>query len=162
MPKTNKVVLILSNGVTASRDSVTPAPNPAITVLGPDIFPFESCSNALYWSNATNPNFLSASSLEKRWKLGDVLMPAFSEFPIINVVHPAYQALPNGGHGSFAASGNLRFNCVLVFATEPSTHQPSSLSRNPTIYSPGSPVRKISEKAWESEDTLRIYIHSAG
>jgi hypothetical protein len=53
-------------------------------------------------------------------------MPAFREFPIINVVHPAYQAFPNGGHGSFAASGNLRFNCVLVFATKPSTSQPES------------------------------------
>lgn len=46
-----------------------------------------------------------------------VLIPAFNEFPIMSVVHPAYQALPNGGHGSFAESANLRFNCVLVFAT---------------------------------------------
>lgn len=33
---------MLSNGVTASNDSVNPAPKPAITVLGPDIFPFSS------------------------------------------------------------------------------------------------------------------------
>lgn len=49
------VVLILSNGVTASKDSVTPAPKPAITVRGPEILPSASASNALYWSNATNP-----------------------------------------------------------------------------------------------------------
>ncbi len=45
-----------------------------------------------------------------------VRIPAFSEFPIINVVHPAYHAFPKGGHGNFAASGNRRFNCILVFA----------------------------------------------
>lgn len=50
-------------------------------------------------------------------------MPAFREFPIISVVHPAYHALPNGGHGSFPASGNLRFNCVLVFATVTQVNQ---------------------------------------
>jgi hypothetical protein len=49
------VVLILSKGVTASNDSVTPAPKPAMTVLGPEIFPSASCNRALYWSNATNP-----------------------------------------------------------------------------------------------------------
>jgi hypothetical protein len=42
------VVLILSNGVTASKLSVTPAPNPAMTVLGPEIFPSASCNRALY------------------------------------------------------------------------------------------------------------------
>lgn len=52
---TYNVVLILSKGVTASNDSVTPAPNPAITVLGPEIFPSASCNMDLYWSNATNP-----------------------------------------------------------------------------------------------------------
>lgn len=35
-------VFILSNGVTASRDSVTPVPRPASTVAGPDIFPSAS------------------------------------------------------------------------------------------------------------------------
>lgn len=50
-------------------------------------------------------------------------MPAFREFPIISVVHPAYHALPNGGHGNFPASGNLRFNCVLVFATVTEVNQ---------------------------------------
>jgi hypothetical protein len=93
------VVLMLSNGVTASRDSVKPAPNPAMTVLGPEIFPFSSCSIDLYWSNATNR------------------IPAFRELPIMSVVHPAYHAFPNGGQGSFAESANLRFNCVRVFAT---------------------------------------------
>jgi hypothetical protein len=90
---------MLSKGVTASKDSVTPAPNPAITVRGPEIFPFSSCSIDLYWSNAT-----------KR-------IPAFKEFPIMSVVHPAYHAFPKGGHGSFAESANRRFNCVRVFAT---------------------------------------------
>lgn len=52
---TNSWVLILSKGVTAKSDSVKPAPNPAITVLGPDILPFSSCSNDLNVSNATNP-----------------------------------------------------------------------------------------------------------
>ena len=45
-----------------------------------------------------------------------ILIPAFNEFPIISVVHPAYQALPNFGHGSFPLSGNLLFSCVRVFA----------------------------------------------
>lgn len=52
---TNNVVLMLSKGVTARRLSVTPAPKPAITVRGPEIFPFESSSIDLYWSKATNP-----------------------------------------------------------------------------------------------------------
>jgi hypothetical protein len=34
---TYKVVLILSNGVTANKLSVNPAPKPAMTVLGPEI-----------------------------------------------------------------------------------------------------------------------------
>jgi len=42
------VVLILSNGVTANSDSVTPAPKPAMTVLGPEIFPSASCNIDLY------------------------------------------------------------------------------------------------------------------
>lgn len=42
------VVLILSKGVTANKLSVTPAPNPAMTVLGPEIFPSASCNRALY------------------------------------------------------------------------------------------------------------------
>lgn len=36
---THSVVLMLSVGVTASNDSVTPAPNPAMTVRGPEILP---------------------------------------------------------------------------------------------------------------------------
>lgn len=55
-------------------------------------------------------------------------MPAFSELPMISVVHPAYQAFPNGGQGSFFASPNRRFNCVLVFATIRSS---SALSKIP-------------------------------
>jgi hypothetical protein len=43
----HSVVLMLSNGVTASNDSVIPAPNPAMTVLGPDIWPASSCSRVL-------------------------------------------------------------------------------------------------------------------
>lgn len=35
-------VLMLSNGVTASNDSVMPAPKPATTVLGPEILPLVS------------------------------------------------------------------------------------------------------------------------
>ena len=54
--KTHSVVFMLSNGVTANKDSVIPAPNPAITVLGPDIFPNSSCSNVLYVSKATKPS----------------------------------------------------------------------------------------------------------
>jgi hypothetical protein len=53
---------------------------------------------------------------------------------MINVVHPAYQAFPNGGHGSFAASGSLRFNCVLVFATITSIYQPGSVAGGPLAY----------------------------
>jgi len=72
-------VLMLSNGVTASNDSVMPAPNPAMTVLGPEILPASSWSIDLYVSKATNR------------------MPALRELPIIKVVHPAYHALPKGG-----------------------------------------------------------------
>jgi hypothetical protein len=35
---------MLSNGVTASKDSVAPAPNPAITVAGPETFPSASAN----------------------------------------------------------------------------------------------------------------------
>ena len=45
------------------------------------------------------------------------LMPAFNEFPVINVVQPAYHCAPKGGQGSFRALGNRRFNCMRVFAT---------------------------------------------
>lgn len=46
---------MLSVGVTASSDSVTPAPKPARTVRGPDSLPFSSASKLLNWSKATNP-----------------------------------------------------------------------------------------------------------
>jgi hypothetical protein len=38
--------------------------------------------------------------------LKNVRMPALREFPIINVVHPAYHWEPNGGQGSFCEFGN--------------------------------------------------------
>jgi hypothetical protein len=41
-------VLILSNGVTANRDSVAPAKKPAITVAGPDTVPSADASIVLY------------------------------------------------------------------------------------------------------------------
>ena len=50
-----RVVLMLSVGVTANSDSVTPAPKPAMTVRGPESLPFSSTRRALYWSNATKP-----------------------------------------------------------------------------------------------------------
>lgn len=52
---THSVVLILSKGVTASNDSVMPAPKPAMTVRGPEILPISSCNKVLYVSNATKP-----------------------------------------------------------------------------------------------------------
>jgi hypothetical protein len=36
---------------------------------------------------------------------------------MINVVHPAYHWLPNGGQGSFCEVGNRLLSCVRVFAT---------------------------------------------
>ena len=45
--ETHIEVLMLSKGVTASSDSVIPAPKPAITVLGPDILPASSWSRDL-------------------------------------------------------------------------------------------------------------------
>src|ERR1700748_2403793 len=101
-------VLILSNGVTASNDSVMPAPNPATTVRGPETLPSASPRSDLYASNATNR------------------MPAFNEFPMISVVHPAYHCLPNGGHGSFLESGNLRLSCVRGFADSAADVMPIS------------------------------------
>ena len=89
---------MLSNGVTASSDSVIPAPNPATTVRGPDTLPSASARSALYVSNATNR------------------IPALNELPMINVVQPAYHCRPNGGHGSFLESGNRRLSCMRVFA----------------------------------------------
>jgi hypothetical protein len=95
----HSVVLMLSNGVTASNDSVTPAPKPAITVRGPEMLPSASCNIDLYWSNATNRT------------------PAFRELPIIRVVQPAYHAGPNFGHGSLSAPDNRWLSCVRVLAT---------------------------------------------
>jgi hypothetical protein len=49
--------------------------------------------------------------------VSNLLMPAFSELPMIRVVQPAYHCLPNGGHGSFLPSASLRLSCDRVFAT---------------------------------------------
>lgn len=90
---------MLSKGVTASSDSVTPAPKPAATVLGPDSLPSASTRRFLYVSNATNRT------------------PALIELPMMSVVHPAYHSLEgNLGNGSFCESGSLWFSCDLVFA----------------------------------------------
>lgn len=115
---TYRVVLMLSKGVTASSDSVIPAPNPAITVLGPDILPSSSCNRVLYVSKATNPagSRQSTSQISSHVR-ATTLIPAFKEFPIIRVVHPAYQALPKGGQPSFCPSGNRRLSWVRVLAT---------------------------------------------
>jgi hypothetical protein len=45
--RTYNCVFMLSNGVTASNDSVAPAPKPAITVAGPETFPSASASRSL-------------------------------------------------------------------------------------------------------------------
>lgn len=108
-------VLMLSNGVTANSDSVAPAPKPAMTVAGPETLPSASASIFLYMSNATNPTCTVRQSPPNHFH--DVLMPAFRELPMIKVVHPAYHCLPNGGHGSFFPSGNLRLSWDRVFAT---------------------------------------------
>jgi hypothetical protein len=51
-------------------------------------------------------------------KIGEyVLTPALIELPIIRVVQPAYHCAPNGGHGSFFPSGNLRLSWDRVLAT---------------------------------------------
>lgn len=55
MDMTDSCVLMLSNGVTAMRDSVKPAPKPAMTVRGPEILPFSSWRSDLILSKATNP-----------------------------------------------------------------------------------------------------------
>ena len=60
--KAYSVVLMLSKGVTANSDSVMPAPKPAMTVLGPEIWPDSSCSKVLYVSKATKPRNISASA----------------------------------------------------------------------------------------------------
>lgn len=64
---------------------------------------------------------MPTSSQKDNEALMYVRIPAFSEFPMISVVHPAYHALPNGGHPSFLPSGSRRLSCVRVFAT---THSP--------------------------------------
>lgn len=48
---------------------------------------------------------------------GYVRIPALIELPITRVVHPAYHALPNGGHPSFSPVGRRLLSCILVFAT---------------------------------------------
>jgi hypothetical protein len=72
----------------------------------------------LYWSNATNPTARTDQLMDGIYADStNLLMPALIELPIMRVVHPAYHCLPNGGHGSFLPSANLRLSCVRVFAT---------------------------------------------
>lgn len=114
------VVLMLSNGVTARTDSKTPAPKPAITVLGLERLPFASWSNPLIWSNTINPIQISVSNY---WWLRVIfeqhsLTPALIEFPMIRAVHPAYHSAPNFGQGNFCACDNRWLSCARVFATK--------------------------------------------
>lgn len=62
-----RVVFMLSNGVTANTDSNTPAPRPATTVRGAESLPSASWSNALIWSNTTNPDDSHVSRYIKRY-----------------------------------------------------------------------------------------------
>jgi hypothetical protein len=74
---------MLSKGVTARRDSVNPAPNPATTVLGPDILPFSSWRVALIASKATNPGGYVESergnSVANRYQLTDSSLERISD-----------------------------------------------------------------------------------
>lgn len=107
---------MLSNGVTAKRDSVKPAPNPARTVRGPDILPSSFSSKDLNVSNATKPGFVNHGRYRET-SASHSRIPAFREFPIINVVQPANHCLPNGGQDNFCESGNFRLSWLRVFAT---------------------------------------------
>lgn len=78
---TYRVVLILSKGVTASSDSVIPAPKPAITVRGPDIRPCSSCSRVLYVSKATNPVRRSQSTSQISTDRPRRTYPSFQRVP---------------------------------------------------------------------------------
>jgi hypothetical protein len=92
-------VFIDSEGVTASNDSVTPAPNPAATVRGPDICPFSSESICLYVSKARNRT------------------PALTLLPITAVVQPVYHSREGkGGQGTFLESGRRRLSWERVFS----------------------------------------------
>jgi hypothetical protein len=117
---------MLSNGVTASNDSVTPAPKPANTVLGPDNFPSSSTSKFLYASNAKNRT------------------PALTEFPTTAVVQPAYHSGPNLGHGAGFVPGLLlarrRFSWLRVFAN--SAGYVIAISMAPAV-APASRERRI-------------------
>lgn len=55
MGRAHSWVLMDSVGVTASRDSVTPAAKPARAARGPVTLPSASARRLLYWSKATNP-----------------------------------------------------------------------------------------------------------
>lgn len=108
---------MLSNGVTANSDSVAPAPKPAITFAGPETFPSASARKDLYVSKATNPIPIHQHHINLGFFSYSIRIPAFNEFPIISVVHPAYHCFPNGGQGSFCPSGNRRLSCERVLAT---------------------------------------------
>jgi len=70
-----------SKGVTAKTDSMTPAPKPASTVRGPEMYPVSS-----------ERRFLRRSKVRKR-------RPALIELPMMSVVQPAYHSGPNLGLG---------------------------------------------------------------
>jgi len=125
---------MLSVGVTAMRDSVTPAPKPAMTVRGPETLPSASASRVLYWSKAT-----------KR-------MPALAELPMMSVVQPAYHCAPNGGHGSFLPAASRRFSCVRVLATVSWASQ-----RGPRW-----PASPLSEGVGQTGGAYGRDVHSAG
>lgn len=101
---------------------MTPAPKPAMTVRGPEMFPSASARSLLYWSNATKPGRgareAEVSEPSRAEEAYHSRIPAFSELPMIKVVHPAYHCRPNGGHGSFCPAARRRLSCVLVLATE--------------------------------------------
>lgn len=61
------------------------------------------------------PERLADADPQEKWQ--DARIPALREFPIISVVHPAYQGFPKAGHASLLLSGNLRLSCVRVLAT---------------------------------------------
>lgn len=74
-------------------------------------------------------------------------MPALSELPMISVVHPAYHWRPNGGHGSFCPSGNLRLSWDRVLATVSAGQRPD---------------QKCGIGSRESGEGERAHTHSAG
>lgn len=96
-----------------TRDHSLRARNLAIFVLEEGL---EEVKGDKTWIQTTNKRG-STRRVEHRPVISNLRMPALAEFPMISVVHPAYHWLPNGGHGNFLPSGNLRLSCVRVLAT---------------------------------------------